>query len=243
MFVLQRTNRLRVDNLRTRIAQFDCILVTKRRDEYRFGFNTGVGIENAGYVFPNSDRLCIEVISQESCRVVRALASKRGTFAIRRATDETLRNHYLRTVSPTPACPYDSATGLVIHFGFTPCIVRSEQLGHIPPFNRQALFEQIDGDNLGGHDFAHRDYLVVVFVKRQLRIIRYLALQADVRAGLKPEFLHDSDMEVDDVHPLVERLFFLAGSEKLHHPLKRIRGLSHRRDDDHQTIDDWTIDD
>ena len=153
-----------------------------------------------------------------------------------RTADKALRNDNLRTVGSLPPCPDSRTTGGIIHYRFTPGSIRTQQFRHIPPLDRQTLLEQIDRDDLGGHNLTQRDDLVIVLVVRQSGIKRNLSLQADVRTGLQPQFLHDRYMVIDDIDPLGQRHLFLTGLQIIHNPLQGICCLSHCGDHHHEAI-------
>ena len=145
-------------------------------------------------------------------------------------------DHDSGALGPIPAGTDEFGAGSIVHFGFAPGVVGTEQLRHIPPLDREALLKQIDRNDLGGHDLALRNDLVIVLIERFGRVVRDFSLETNVGTGLKSKFFHDRDMEIDDVDPLCEGLLFLAGIEELDDTLQGIGGLAHGRDNDHEIL-------
>lgn len=94
--------------------------------------------------------------------------------------------------------------------------------------------KQIDRYDLGGHDLAEGDDLVVVLVVGTCGIEGYLALQAYIDAGLQTKFAHDSYVAVDDSDPLLHGLVLMTGHEMIHDALQGVGSLAHGGDNDHE---------
>ncbi len=140
MLVLQRLDRLRMNDAGPEISQFGGVAIRNMRQLTGIGKILGIGIQHARHVFPYRHLARVYAMRQDGGRIIGALPPQRRRMTLVIPTYKALGQHpfsllqqwqYLRAYLPNRRFPQD--TGLAI------TAVGPDQRRRVYQFDRQSL--------------------------------------------------------------------------------------------------------
>ena len=249
ILVLKRLDRLRMDDLRAAVSQFDGVEVVQLGDLHGIGKRFRVGVHHAVHILPHRHRLGVENVGHHGRRVVRAFAPQGRGRAVGRAADEAL-SHEDRLRRTFHFGQQAECRGVDIDRSVLVALLRDQCTAHVDPMVGHSRRGEVLRDDGRRKQFAEGDDRVVP----QLGVGRtVLRLGGDaIQFGEQrldpfqtgravPEVVDDRGVIFAQPCDLGSGFFAVAPLHPLEHPFQRIGRLAHRRDDDEEVL--FVVDD
>ena len=242
ILVLQRLDRLGVNDRRTAIRQLDSVQVAHLLNVARIGEDSRVGIEHAVYIFPHRHTLRIKNISHTRSRIVRALATESRGLARRRRADKSLTNKELRTLA-RHCLSQRRGRGFEVDTCILVALVGNEATTHIDPAARHTRRIQILGNDRCreqlaiAHNAVVPHFGVVATDLSRCRNLLQLSKQRIYRiqaVGRAHQLLDHLAVVTPECRDVFHRQGTITRLHALEDTLECVGGLTHCRHNDEQ---------
>ena len=244
ILVLERLDRLRMDDLRAAVSQFDGVEVVQLGDLHGIGKRFRVGVHHAVHILPHRHRLGVENVGHHGRRVVRAFAPQGRGRAVGRAADEALSDEDVLDAFAQRVFQQRSRS-LDVHPGVLVALLGEKTAAHVDPAVRHPGVVQVLGDNRRrdqlavGHDRVVPQFGVAGFVDGLRRdLFQFAEQRVDRRQPLRlvPQLVDDLRMVLPQRFDMLQRELFIAFLKPLEHLFQGIGRFAHRRNDDEQVL-------
>lgn len=241
VLVLDRLDSFGVDDAGTIVGQLDGFVVGDLLYLDGVGKVFGVGVEEAGDVFPDGHAVGVEAVGQDGGAIVAAFTPEGGGVAVGTAGNETLGDDKPGAVGQQHDTGI-AAGGGEVDKAFAVLVVGPDDLPDVDPPVFKADTIQVVADNGGGDEFAKTNGLAVVVIvcgRGERRLPLELG-EKTFKVGIDRVGSISEELP-DNAHVVVpcllqEGRMLVEGVDSRHQLLKQVGGLPHGRDHNDECI-------